>query len=298
MSALRSPPLLINGNEVAKAVRDELKAEVAQLEQKTGKKPALAVVLVGTRKDSQTYVRMKTKACEELGIRSVQHDLPEQITQAELLMRIAELNNNPDINGILVQLPLPPHIDADAIIESLSALKDADGLTTANLGKLCVMGTRAQLIPCTPKGCIELLDRSGITIEGKRAVVVGRSKLVGTPVALLLMSRNATVTICHSKTQHLAEIVKQADILVAAIGKAEFVKGEWIKPGAAVIDVGMNAVDDATKKLGYRLVGDVEFEKAKEVAGAITPVPGGVGPMTVAMLLSNTVKTFKAQHGI
>lgn len=282
----------IDGSAIAQQVQNELKIEIQELKAKTGDIPKLVVILVGDRKDSESYVKKKTKACEDVGIGSVQINLPAQTQQVELLATIEKLNADPSVNGILVQLPLPDHIDADTIIAAIDPSKDVDGLHEINVGKLCLLGTEAPLAPCTPLGCIALLDRSGVQIEGKRAVVIGRSRLVGKPVAMLLLSRNATVTICHSRSQGLREIVREADIVIAAVGKPNFVKGDWIKQGAVVIDVGINAVDDASKKAGFRLVGDVEFAEAQKMAKAITPVPGGVGPMTVAMLLSNTVKSF------
>ena len=299
MASEEAKHVVINGKEVAATVRAELKEEVAALVARhpSGAAPKLAVVLVGARKDSQTYVRMKTRACAEVGIESLQVDIPADVTQEALLAAVDALNADPSVNGILVQLPLPAHLSEDAVTERIAPAKDADGLHTVNLGALQTAGARAALIPCTPKGCLELLDRYGIAIEGRRAVVVGRSKLVGKPVAALLLSRNATVTQCHSRTQDLAAEVRRADIVVAAVGRAAFVQADWIKPGAAVIDVGINAVDDASKKSGYRLVGDVAAEAAA-VAGAMTPVPGGVGPMTVAMLLKNTVAIYKKMHAL
>ncbi len=255
-------------------------------------------MLVGERKDSQSYVRMKKKACAEVGITSFGHDLPADISQEKLLEVVQELNANPDVHGILVQLPLPDHIDDEAILGAISLEKDVDGFHPLNIGRLSMKRRDPLYVPCTPKGCIELLDRTGVEIEGKRAVVLGRSNIVGLPVAMLLLHRNATLTICHSRTVDLPGVVREADILIAAVGRAEMVKGDWIKPGAVVVDVGVNAVDDAGKKKGYRLVGDVDFEEAKEVAGAITPVPGGVGPMTIAMLLRNTMDGAKRSVGI
>eukprot|EP00775_Hariotina_reticulata_P007190 gene7190-7404_t len=253
--------------------------------------PGLAVVIVGERKDSQTYVRMKKKACEEVGIASFGADLPETATQQEVLDVVAKLNADPEVHGILVQLPLPKHIDEQLVLSAISVEKDVDGFHPLNIGRLCMKGREPLFVPCTPLGCIELLDRINVPIRGKRAVVIGRSNIVGMPVALLLNKRDATVTICHSATQNMDQIVRQADIVVAAAGQPEIVKGSWLKPGAIVIDVGTNPVDDPTKKAGYRLVGDCAFQECKEVAGAITPVPGGVGPMTIAMLLKNTLSS-------
>lgn len=285
---------LIDGNAIAASVRDDLKKAVAELKtQHPSVTPKLAVILVGDRKDSATYVRMKTKACEEVGIISDQHLVPADISESKLLELITQLNNDSSVHGILLQLPIPAHLDSNLAIATIHPDKDVDGLHPVNMGKVYAVGMKAPMIPCTPLGCIHLLQRMSVQIEGKRAVVIGRSNLVGKPVAMLLLSLNATVTMCHSKSEDLAGVVKTADIVIAAVGKANVVKGDWIKPGAVVLDVGTNAVDDATKKQGYRLVGDVEFAVAKQFASAISPVPGGVGPMTVAMLLSNTISAFK-----
>lgn len=280
---------LINGKEIAAAIREEIKGEVELMKTKYGKVPGLSTVLVGERKDSQSYVKMKKKACKKVGIASFAHHLPEDISQEELLKIVEDLNINPDVHGILVQLPLPGHIDDEVVLGAVRLEKDVDGFHPINIGRLSMKRREPLFIPCTPKGCIELLDRIGVEIKGKNAVVLGRSNIVGLPVAMLLLHRNATVTICHSRTKDLPGVVKQADILVAAVGRAEMVKGDWIKPGAVVIDVGVNAVDDPKAEKGYRLTGDVAFEEAMEVASAVTPVPKGVGPMTIAMLLRNTV---------
>ncbi|KAF8063044.1 FOLD2 [Scenedesmus sp. PABB004] len=280
---------VIDGKGVAAQIRAEVAATVAALRAKHGKVPGLAVVIVGERKDSQTYVRMKKRACEEVGIASFGADLPESASQAEVLALVASLNANPDVHGILVQLPLPKHIDEQLVLSAISVEKDVDGFHPLNMGRLCMKGREPLFVPCTPLGCIELLDRTGTAIAGARAAVIGRSNIVGMPVALLLVKRNATVTLCHSGTVGMEQIVRQADIVVAAAGQAEMIKGSWIKPGAVVIDVGTNPVDDASKKAGYRLVGDCAFEECRAVAGAITPVPGGVGPMTIALLLKNTL---------
>lgn len=292
---------LIDGNAIAATIRLELQATVKQLQETLGVTPGLAVILVGARRDSATYVRMKKKACAEVGVTSFGFDFPAELTQEELLAKIDELNADPAVNGILVQLPLPSHINEHVVLDHIRQDKDVDGLHPLNVAQLANTKTHAAgrgawsfdnidfHVSCTPQGCIELLDRSGVTIEGKEAVVLGRSNIVGIPVALLLMQRNATVTIAHSRTKNLEETIRRADIVVAAVGRAEMVKGAWIKPGAVVIDVGINSVDDASDKRGYKLVGDVDFNECKEVASLITPVPGGVGPMTIAMLLRNTV---------
>lgn len=292
------PAQIIDGKAIAATIRGEIKAEVDAMKAKTGKVPGLAAVLVGERKDSQTYVRMKKRACEEVGITSFGYDLPADISQEELLSVVRELNNNPDVHGILVQLPLPDHLDDEEILGAISLEKDVDGFHPLNIGRLSMKRRDPLYVPCTPRGCIELLDRSGVTIEGKNAVVLGRSNIVGLPVAMLLLHRNATVTICHSRTQNLPDTLRNADIVIAAVGRPEMVQGDWLKPGATVIDVGVNAVDDPTTKRGYRLVGDVDFASAKEVAGMITPVPGGVGPMTIAMLLKNTLDGAKRTAGL
>ena len=287
---------IIDGKEIAATIREEIADDVAAMQAAHGIVPGLATVLVGSRKDSETYVRMKKKACAEVGIASFGHELPAEISQADLLALVQQLNADPAVHGILVQLPLPDHIDEETILSAISLEKDVDGFHPLNIGRLSMKRRDPLFVPCTPKGCIELLDRTGVTIEGKRAVVLGRSNIVGLPVAMLLLHRNATLTICHSRTKDLPGVVREADILIAAVGRAEMVKGDWLKPGVVVIDVGVNAVDDPSKKKGYRLVGDVDFDQAMEVAGAITPVPGGVGPMTIAMLLRNT--TDAAKHSV
>ncbi|WOK94708.1 bifunctional protein FolD 2 [Canna indica] len=280
---------IIDGKAIAQTIRNEIADEVRSLSQTYNKVPGLAVVIVGTRKDSQSYVSMKRKACAEVGIRSIDLDLPEQSSEAEVIAKVHELNENPDVHGILVQLPLPKHINEEKILSEINIEKDVDGFHPLNIGKLAMKGREPLFQPCTPKGCLELLTRSGIRIKGKRAVVVGRSNIVGLPVSLLLLKADATVTIVHSHTHDSESIIREADIVIAAAGQAKMIKGDWIKPGAAVIDVGTNAVDDPTRKSGYRLVGDVDYEEASKVAGWLTPVPGGVGPMTVAMLLRNTL---------
>ncbi|KAJ6724649.1 C-1-TETRAHYDROFOLATE SYNTHASE CYTOPLASMIC-RELATED [Salix viminalis] len=280
---------VIDGKFIAQTIRSEIAEEVRQLSEKYGKVPGLAVVIVGNRKDSQSYVGMKRKACAEVGIRSFDMNLPEQISEADLVSKVHELNENPDVHGILVQLPLPKHINEEKVLSEISLAKDVDGFHPLNIGKLAMKDREPLFQPCTPKGCLELLHRSGISIKGKRAVVVGRSNIVGLPVSLLLLKADATVTVVHSRSNDQESIIREADIIIAAAGQPMMIKGSWIKPGAAVIDVGTNAVDDPSRKSGYRLVGDVDFEEACKIAGCITPVPGGVGPMTVAMLLKNTL---------
>ncbi|KAI7845704.1 hypothetical protein COHA_000818 [Chlorella ohadii] len=291
---------LIDGKAIAEDIRKELKAEVEQLKAKYGKTPGLAVVLVGERKDSQTYVRNKKKACEEVGIVSYGTDLPETASEEEVLKVVADYNADPNVHGILVQLPLPKHIDEQRVLDAISIEKDVDGFHPLNIGALAMRGRDPLFVPCTPKGCLELLKRSGVQLSGKRAAVVGRSNIVGMPAALLLQREDATVTVIHSRTPDAQRICAEADIIIAACGKAEMVEGDWVKEGAAVIDVGINAVDDPSAKRGYRLVGDVNFAQAAERAECITPVPGGVGPMTIAMLLRNCVdgatRAFAAGH--
>lgn len=277
---------IIDGKGLAQRLRDRLKNEVDMLKDQ-GIKPGLAVVLVGDNPASLVYVKAKGKACDEVGINLFQRTLHKEITQKELLWQISELNNDPKVHGILVQLPLPDHLGEELILEAISPEKDVDGFHPMNTGRLVINKPLFQ--PCTPLGVIKLLENTGVYISGKEAVVVGRSNIVGKPVALMLLHRNATVTICHSRTQNLREKIGRADILIAAIGKPAAIKGEWIKQGAIVIDVGINRLD------GGKLVGDVEFDEAFKKASFITPVPGGVGPMTIAMLLYNTVEAAKRQ---
>jgi 5,10-methylene-tetrahydrofolate dehydrogenase/methenyl tetrahydrofolate cyclohydrolase len=280
---------LIDGKVIAQKVRDEVCAEVA-LRTAAGKpQPVLAAVLVGDRPDSAAYVSSKGKACQELGMGSVSHHLPADATQEQVEELVRILNADKTVNGILVQLPMPAQINEERVLQLISIEKDVDGFSPINIGRLAQKGREPLFVPCTPYGCIYLLEQAGVKIEGANAVVLGRSNIVGMPAALLLIGKNATVTVCHSRTRDLPGVVRGADILIAAIGKTEMVRGDWIKPGAAIIDVGINSVPDATKKSGHRLVGDVNFNEAKEVAGFITPVPGGVGPMTIAMLISQTV---------
>jgi len=286
---------LIDGKAVAQKVRDEVAAAVAKRKAAGKSQPTLATVLVGDRPDSVSYVTSKGKACEELGMGSVSHHLSADITQADLEKLVKKLNADKKVNGILVQLPLPSHLNEERVLQLINIEKDVDGFSPINIGRLAQKGREPLFVPCTPYGCIYLLEQAGVKIEGANAVVLGRSNIVGMPAALLLVSKNATVTICHSRTRDLPGVVRQADILIAAIGKTQMVHGDWIKPGAAVIDVGINSIPDATKKSGHRLVGDVNFEEAKEVAGFITPVPGGVGPMTIAMLMRATLHAAEIQ---
>lgn len=272
---------VLNGRDLAIRIKSELKSEVKTLKEK-GIFPGLAVIIVGNDPASRIYVNSKKKACEEIGIQSFEYALNEDVSEKELIELIHKLNNDDKVNGILVQLPLPKQIDEDKVINSIDPKKDVDAFHPVNVGKL--MTGNPVFLPCTPAGVMELIKESGIDITGKECVVIGRSNIVGKPMAILLLSQNGTVTVCHSKTVNIEEKIKNADIIVAAVGKPEFVKGNIIKPGAIVIDVGINRLE------GKKLVGDVEFDAASKVASAITPVPGGVGPMTIAMLMKNTVK--------
>lgn len=289
---------LIDGKAVAASIQQKVREEAEMLKTKYGITPGLATVLVGDNPASKAYVGSKQKMTQELGMYSVGAHLPADIPQDELLTVIRGYGEDPKVHGILVQLPLPPHLDQETVLSAVPIEKDVDGFHPINVGRLAMKNREPLFVPCTPAGCIVLIDSVGTKIEGARAVVLGRSNIVGLPAAFLLLHRNATVTICHSRTQNLPDIVRQADIVIAAIGKPQFVKAEWIKPGAIVIDVGINAIPDPTKKSGQRLVGDVDFENAKEVAGAITPVPGGVGPMTIAMLMQNTLSSAKRSVGL
>jgi methylenetetrahydrofolate dehydrogenase (NADP+)/methenyltetrahydrofolate cyclohydrolase len=275
---------IIDGKAIAADIREEIAADVVALKEQ-GVTPGLAVVLVGEDPASRVYVSMKEKACEKAGIFSDEHKLPEETTEAQLLALIEELNNEQRIDGILVQLPLPDHIEESKILEAISPTKDADGFHPYNVGRLVTGNPLYQ--PCTPYGVMKMLEYTGVDLKGKEVVVVGRSNIVGKPVALMCLSQHATVTLCHSRTKDLPGKVAQADVVIAAVGRPEMIKGEWIKEGAVVIDVGVNRVGEK------KLVGDVEFEAAKARASAITPVPGGVGPMTITMLLYNTVEGAK-----
>jgi methylenetetrahydrofolate dehydrogenase (NADP+)/methenyltetrahydrofolate cyclohydrolase len=280
---------LIDGKQIAEQVRLSVAQDVEAMVASGKPQPGLATVLVGENPASQVYVRSKQKACAQAGIESFGHQLPATSSQQEVEKLVAELNADPRVNGILVQLPLPSGLDEERVLNTISLEKDVDGFHPINIGRLAQKGRDPLFIPCTPAGVIYLLEAMGTKLQGANAVVLGRSNIVGMPVALLLVRANATVTICHSRTQDLPGVIRRADILVAAVGQPEMVKGDWVKPGAIVIDVGVNRVEDLSREKGYRLVGDVDFDEVKETAGAITPVPGGVGPMTIAMLLKNTV---------
>jgi 5,10-methylene-tetrahydrofolate dehydrogenase/methenyl tetrahydrofolate cyclohydrolase len=288
---------IIDGKAIAEAVRKGVADEVAAMAAAGKPRPGLATVLVGENPASQSYVSSKQKACAQLGIESFGHILPATATQAEVEGLVRELNADKRVNGILVQLPLPSGLDEEKVLAAISIEKDVDGFHPINIGRLAQKGREPLFVPCTPFGCIYLLEQVGVKLDGCNAVVLGRSNIVGMPAALLLVRKNATVTICHSRTRDLPGVVRQADVLIAAIGKAEMVRGDWVKPGAAVIDVGINRVADPTAPKGSRLVGDVCFNEVKEVAGFITPVPGGVGPMTIAMLMRNTARAAKMAQG-
>ena len=291
-AALLDGARLIDGNAIGATMRAELAGEIAALKKK-GVTPGLAVVLVGDNPASQVYVRMKGKACEEAGLYHETVKLPKDTSEADLMGLLERLNANPKIHGILVQLPLPKQIDTNRALHRIDPRKDVDGFHPENVGKVAV-GDPTGFRPATPYGVQQLLLRTGVETKGAHAVIVGRSNIVGRPMAALLLhdgpGGNATVTVCHSRTRNIEQYTRQADILIVAIGKPEFVSGDMVKAGAVVIDVGVNRVDDPSRKQGYRLVGDVKFQEAKQVAAAITPVPGGVGPMTITMLLYNTVQ--------
>ena len=282
---------ILDGKKLSLEIREEIAAEVKEMTDRGKEPPGLAVILVGDDGPSKVYVAAKKKACDKAGIYSLEMYLPKTITQLELLAKIRELNNNPKIHGILLQLPLPKHLDEMAAINAIDPRKDVDGFHPLNIGNLNL--NVDTYVPCTPLGVMETINRYQIPIEGKRALVIGRSNVVGKPMATLLTKGNATVTLAHSRTKDLPAQVKNAEIVVAAIGKPEFIKGEWFSEGVVILDVGTNTVDDPTKPRGYRLVGDVEYETAAKKASMITPVPGGLGPMTIAMLLLNTLKSKK-----
>ena len=292
---------MIDGKTISAQVNAETALEVAELKEKHGITPALAVILVGEDPASQVYVSRKAKMCVELGIRSEKIVLSAETTQDELLAVVEKLNNDPEIHGILVQSPPPPHIDEKAIVDAISPAKDVDCFHPQNVGRV-LLGERDGFLPCTPWGVTVLLERSGITTSGKNVVVLGRSNIVGKPMAALLLGKgysgDATVTVCHSRTKDLAEYTRRADIIIAAIGKPEFLKGDMVSEGVVVIDVGINRVPCAETKTGFKLVGDVAFDEVAQKAAKITPVPGGVGPMTIAMLMKNTIRACRMQAGL
>jgi methylenetetrahydrofolate dehydrogenase (NADP+)/methenyltetrahydrofolate cyclohydrolase len=290
---IRMTAEIIDGSAVAEQIRAEVSKDVATRVAAGKPAPGLATVLVGENPASQVYVRSKQKACQEVGIQSFGYNLPASTTQSELEELVRKLDDDPRVSGILVQLPLPSGLDEERVLNVISLEKDVDGFHPVNIGRLAQKGREPLFVPCTPSGVMYLLEKYSNHLEGASAVVLGRSNIVGMPVALLLVRANATVTICHSRTKDLADVVRTADVVVAAIGKPEMVRGSWVKPGAVVIDVGVNRVEDASRPRGYRLAGDVAFNEVKEVASAISPVPGGVGPMTIAMLLKNTLHAAK-----
>jgi methylenetetrahydrofolate dehydrogenase (NADP+)/methenyltetrahydrofolate cyclohydrolase len=288
----------IDGKEFSQRVRDRVARQVAELKDRHGLTPGLAVVLVGDDQASQVYVDSKAKKTAEVGMESFQHLLPEHTSERELLDLVKQLNGDPRVHGILVQLPLPGHIDSEKVLDAIDPAKDVDGFHIVNAGLLATGQLDRALVPCTPRGCLMMLeDRLG-DLSGLNAVVLGRSNIVGKPMAQLLLARNCTVTIAHSRTKDVAAVCRSADILVAAVGRPKMVKGDWVKPGATVIDVGINRLPPETEGAKGKLVGDVDFDQAVEVAGAITPVPGGVGPMTIAVLLANTVTAASRAAGV
>lgn len=291
-----SSALVIDGKLIADEIRFRIAEQVRRMKDSVGKVPGLAVILVGDRRDSLTYVRNKVKACEDAGIKSLVTQFPQDCKQDDVIHALSTFNEDPSIHGILVQLPLPQHLDEGKILNVLKLEKDVDGFHPLNMGNLAMRGREPLFIPCTPKGCIELLIRSSVEIMGKNAVVIGRSNIVGLPISLLLQRHHATVTIVHAFTKNPEQIAREADIVVTAAGVPNLVRGNWLKPGAAVIDVGTFPVEDPSCENGYRLIGDVCYEEASKVASAITPVPGGVGPMTIAMLLSNTLDSAKRAY--
>ncbi len=287
---------IIDGQAIANQIQEEVKEKVAARVAAGKPVPGLATVLVGEDPASAMYVSMKEKRCAKVGIESFHVGLPADISQEDLEKKVAELNADPKVNGILVQLPLPKGLDEERVLQAIDIKKDVDGFHPINIGRLAQKGRTPVFLPATPAGCIELLVRSGVEMQGANAVVLGRSNIVGMPVALLLVERNATVTICHSRTKDLPGVVRQADILIAAVGWAKMVKGDWLKEGVVIIDVGTNKIEADNDK-GYEWVGDVDFDEAMEVASKITPVPRGVGPMTIAMLLQNTLRAAELADG-
>lgn len=287
---------IIDGKAIAAQVREQVGQEVAEMIKMGIPQPGLATVLVGENPASKVYVSSKQKACAELGMQSFGYQLPATATQEEVERLVSDLNADPHVNGILVQLPLPAGLIEEDVLKTISLEKDVDGFHPINIGRLAQKGRDPLFVPCTPYGCIVLLEKMGVKLDGANAVVLGRSNIVGMPAALLLVRENATVTICHSRTKDLPGVVRGADVLIAAVGRPEMVRGDWVKPGAVVIDVGINRIDDPTHPKGSRLVGDVCFDEVKEVASAITPVPGGVGPMTIAMLMRNTARAARIAH--
>jgi methylenetetrahydrofolate dehydrogenase (NADP+)/methenyltetrahydrofolate cyclohydrolase len=284
---------IIDGEAVAAKIREQVKSDVEEMVETHGFPPGLATVLVGDNPASRQYVRMKQNRCKKVGIVSFGHTLPAETGQDKVEGLVRELGADPKVHGILVQLPLPGHLDEEAVLNAIPLHKDIDGFHPVNIGRLAMKGRKPLFIPCTPAGVIRLLEEAGTEFDGAEAVILGRSNIVGMPAAMLLIHRNATVTVCHSRTKDLPGVCRRADILVVAVGRPQMVKADWVKPGAFVIDVGSNRIEDPDSEKGYRWVGDVDFDSVKEVAGAITPSPGGVGPMTIAGLLQNTLRAAK-----
>jgi 5,10-methylene-tetrahydrofolate dehydrogenase/methenyl tetrahydrofolate cyclohydrolase len=280
---------IIDGELIASRIRDKIADATEKMAREQGFRPGLATVLVGDNPSSRQYIRMKQNRCKKVGILSFGYNLPEESGQDEVENLVRKLGNDPKIHGILVQLPLPDHLDEEAVLNVVPLHKDVDGFHPVNIGRLSMKGRKPLFVPCTPAGVILLLEEAGAQFEGAEAVVLGRSNIVGLPAAMLLIHRNATVTVCHSRTKNLPAVCRRADILIAAVGRPLMVKADWVKPGAFVIDVGSNRIDDPQSEKGYRWVGDVDFDGVKEVAAALTPSPGGVGPMTIAGLLKNTL---------
>ncbi|MBO8092615.1 MAG: bifunctional methylenetetrahydrofolate dehydrogenase/methenyltetrahydrofolate cyclohydrolase FolD [Prosthecochloris sp.] len=294
--------MLIDGKQVSTDLKNELKTRVEEFKARVNSVPGLTVIIVGEDPASQVYVRNKAKSCKEIGMNSTVIELPAETTQEELLARIEALNNDPMVHGILVQQPLPPHIEEYAVTMAIDPTKDVDGFHPENVGQMVLGNLDKCFISCTPYGILELLKRYDIETRGKHCVVVGRSNIVGKPMANLMLQKlketNCTVTVCHSATENMPELTRQADILIAAIGRANYITSDMVKPGAVVIDVGINRIEDPSRKSGYRLAGDVDYKHVAPVASAITPVPGGVGPMTIAMLLKNTLQSFMRANGL
>ncbi len=280
--------ILLDGKKASTDIKNKLKIEVEKLKEQNIT-PGLGIILVGDRKDSHTYVRMKKNACQDVGINNFDILLPENVDEITIIKHIEDMNKDDNIHGILIQLPLPSHINEEKILSKVKLSKDVDGFHPENIGKLALKRLENICVPCTPAGCLEILKFYDFNVSGKNVVVVGRSNIVGMPLSLLLLHSNATVTICHSKTQNLKEHLLEADFIFAACGKAHMITNDLVKQNCVVVDIGINAVDDATKKAGYRLVGDVDYVNVKDIVSAITPVPGGIGPMTIAMLLKHTV---------
>ncbi|EAZ44272.1 hypothetical protein OsJ_28891 [Oryza sativa Japonica Group] len=293
-----STATIIDGKSVAEDIRFQIAEEVRQMKNAVGHVPGLAVVLVGDRRDSESYVRYKIKGCEEVGIKSLLAELPGNCTEDVVVDSVSRFNEDPSVHGILVQLPLPQHMDEERILSAISLEKDVDGFHPLNVGNLALRSRKPLFVPCAAKACLELLLQSGIELMGKHVTVIGRSKVVGLPTSLLLQRHHATVSIIHAFTTNPEEITRQSDIVISAAGVANLVRGSWLKKGAVVIDVGTNPIEDPTSDYGYRLTGDVCFEEAVKLASAITPVPGGVGPVTIAMLLANTLDSAKLAYGL